>query len=473
VPPSLALALTLLFIAYLFVRDVRQRPNITVAMWLPLLWMLLIGSRFVSEWLDLGTPQSASALEEGSPADRLFFLVLLVAGVGVLYFRRVRISVIVRNNAWLTVFLLYCLVATLWSDFPFVAFKRWTKILGHPIMGLIIYTEPDPHEAVRRLMKRCAYVLVPVSILFLKYYPELGRGFDTWTGEAFNTGITTNKNALGYDCLVLGTFFVAHLMTTYRAPRGPERRAELTLITGFLVMIGWLLTRADSKTSLVCLLIAVVTMASLSIRFVDRRFVGFYLICAALTLAALEAAFGLYASTIQALGRDVSLTDRTDIWREVLAIEINPLIGAGFESFWLGHRLDRLWSIFHFRPNQAHNGYLETYLNLGWIGVFILTALCVSVYLKTKRELLTNLPFGRFRLGLLLAILVYNYAEATFKAVHLVWFAFYIIALEYPAPVQKAAPQVAHRPRDRMPGDRPFRVPPPRRTLPGHATARR
>jgi exopolysaccharide production protein ExoQ len=431
-PPSLAFALTLAFIAWLFWRDIRQRPNITGAVWLPLLWVLIIGSRFVSEWLNLGTPQSAEALEDGSPADRLFFLSLMIAGACVLYRRRLRIGAIVRNNGWLTAFLVYCLIATLWSDFPLVALKRWIKILGHPIMALVIFTEPDRQEAIRRLMKRCAYILFPVSILFIKYFPEWGRGFDAWTGRGVNFGITNDKNALGYDCMVLGTFFAAHWMTTYRAAKDRVRRAELALTAGFLTMIVWLLMQADSKTSLVCLAIAVMTMACVSLRFVNKRYLVLYLIVTVLTLAAVESVFGVYAYTIQALGRNETLTDRTDIWREVLNIDINPFFGAGFESFWLGERLERLWGIFWWHPNQAHNGYLETYLNLGWVGVFMLAAMCISAFLKAKRALLSDLQWGRFRLGLLLAILVYNYTEASFKSVHLVWFAFYIVALEYP-----------------------------------------
>ena len=89
-------------------------------------------------------------------------------------------------------------------------------------MALIVLTEPDPGEALTRLMKRCAYVIVPVSILFIKYYPEWGRGFDSWTGAAFNTGITTDKNALGGDCLILGYFFVWHLLETWRSSAAPK-----------------------------------------------------------------------------------------------------------------------------------------------------------------------------------------------------------------------------------------------------------
>jgi len=47
------------------------------------------------------------------------------------------------------------------------------KIFNHPSMALIVFTEPDYKEALTRLMKRCAYVVVTVSILFIKYSPQL------------------------------------------------------------------------------------------------------------------------------------------------------------------------------------------------------------------------------------------------------------------------------------------------------------
>src|SRR5712691_5109030 len=208
-PPIVAALLTVAFIVFLFRRDIRENPDVSGALWLPLIWLVISCSIALSQWLNIfGLPVAgAPSVEEGSPLDAWFFFVLIAAGFYVLNKRQVRLSEIVRNNGWLIAFLLYCFISIAWSDFPFVAFKRWTKILGHPIMALIVLTEPDPEEAVKRLMKRCAYVVVPVSILFIKYYPELGRGFDQWSGGAVNTGITTNKNTLGGDCLILGFFF--------------------------------------------------------------------------------------------------------------------------------------------------------------------------------------------------------------------------------------------------------------------------
>src|SRR6266581_8907890 len=196
-PPIVASFLTIAFIVFLFRRDIRERPNVSGALWLPLIWLMIGCSRSVSAWLNIfGLPVSgAASVEEGSPLDASFCFALIIAGFCVLMKRQVRLSEIISNNGWLIAFLLFCLISIAWSDFPFVAFKRWLKVLGHPIMALIVLTEPNPEEALTRLMKRCAYVVVPVSILWIKYYPELGRDFSPW-GGAMITGITTNKNSL-------------------------------------------------------------------------------------------------------------------------------------------------------------------------------------------------------------------------------------------------------------------------------------
>jgi O-antigen ligase len=134
---------------------------------------------------------------------------------------------------------------------------------------------------------------------------------------------------------------------------------------------------------------------------------------------------------IWALGRDSTLTDRTILWEDVLRVPINPLLGAGFESFWLGARAEALWAKYWWRPNQAHNGYLETYLNLGWSGVLLLAGWIVATFRKASDLLQSDFDIGRFRLALLSALVVYNYTEGAFKALHLVWFVFYLISIDY------------------------------------------
>src|SRR5437764_14150311 len=138
-PPIVALFLTVAFVVFLFRRDFREEPNVTGALWLPLLWMLLTCSRALSEWLNFfGFSLGGLSLEEGSPLDACFYFALIAAGIYVLNKRQVQLSEFARNNGWLVVFLLYCFISIAWSDFLLVAFKRWIKLLGHPIMVLIL-----------------------------------------------------------------------------------------------------------------------------------------------------------------------------------------------------------------------------------------------------------------------------------------------------------------------------------------------
>lgn len=434
--PQLALLLWAAFVIFLFWREGRQPSRVSSALWIPLLWVLITGSRFVSQWLGVWglLPGGGGASTEGSPLDALVFLVLIVAGFRVLQRRQVSLQVLLRENVWLSVFFIYCFIAIAWSDFPFVALKRWIKILGHPIMALVVMTDPDPGEAFRRLFKRAAYVLITGSVLCIKYFHDIGRGYDGYTGQAFNQGVNLNKNELGYVCWLTGLFFVWNFFQASHIPDPKARRNERWLSLLFLAMIWWLLRMCDSATSLVCILLGTTIMLGLSSRWINKRYLGTYIVAALLILGLAQATFGVYEGTLKMLGRNPTLTDRTEVWKDVLALAEDPVLGAGFESFWLGRRLEILWSKWHWQPTQAHNGYIETYINLGAVGLILLLILAVATFKKIQRMLLWDFEFARLRMAYLVAILLYNFTEAAFKGVCLVWFVWHVIALDYPRP---------------------------------------
>jgi O-antigen ligase len=434
-PPRLALFLTLALIVFVFRRDIREKPNVSGALWLPLLWLVLACSRPFTAWLNIfGLPVSgAASAEAGSPVDACFYLAMATAGFCILIKRQVHLSEIVLKNGWIIAFFLYCFISIAWSDFPFIAFKRWTKILGHPIMALIVLTEPDFEEALRRLMKRCAYVVVPVSILFIKYYPQLGMSYDEWSGMQIIRGIAVGKNGLGADCLILGFFFFWHLLQTWRTERNTQRRNELWLIAGFLIGILYLLRQAHSATSTICLLVAILIVVFIGIRPTIKSFIGTYMLAALVLFVAVDLAFGISGRLSESLGRGSTLTGRTELWAHCLEFQPNPILGAGFESFWLGERRDRIAAFFNkWRPAGAHNGYLETYLNLGLIGLSILIGLLIATFWKIRLELFRNFEWGRFRLGFFAAVVLRAWTEKTFGTAAELWFVFYIIAMDYP-----------------------------------------
>jgi O-antigen ligase len=396
--------------------------------------MLIICTRPVSQWLNMFGVRigGATSLEEGSPLDAAIFFTLIASALIVLSRRGARLTGLGRGNEWVALFLLYCLLSVLWSDFPFVAFKRWIKVLGHPIMVFLLFSEPDFAEAMERLMKRCAYIVAPVSILFIKYYPVWGRKYDPWSGIASNTGITTDKNILGCVCLILGYYFGWHLMQTWRRPRGRRKRKELMLTLALLFMLGWLLKNAHSSTSLVSLLLAAAVVLFLGMRSVNKRLIGAYVVVFVIGLAVAQWAFDVFAIALAFLGKHSDLTGRAEIWKALLAFPINPVLGTGFESFWLGPRLQKMAELYWWHPNEAHNGYLELYLTLGVAGLLIFAGVLFATFRKCRLALLQDFEWGRFRMGFLAAVVVYNWTEASFKALHPVWFMFFVIALDYP-----------------------------------------
>ena len=94
-------------------------------------------------------------------------------------------------------------------------------------MVLVLWTDPFPVRAITAAIKRCAYILVPLSVLFCKYYEHLGRTFDAW-GNFGYTGVTTDKNMFGYLLFAFGLFFTAALMMHFDMHR--RERTHIRLI---------------------------------------------------------------------------------------------------------------------------------------------------------------------------------------------------------------------------------------------------
>jgi len=435
-PPKIALLLCIIFILYLFKLDFKLKSDVSHALWIPLIWLMISGSRLPSQWLNLNANVGqATVYMQGNPFDRVIFSILIVAGLFILSRRKINWSLILHSNRWIFLLFLYFGISILWSDFPFVSFKRWIKGIGVLIMILIVLTDPEPVEAIKTLIRRCAYVLIPLSIVFIKYYPDLGRAYDPWTGIPYYQGVTTSKNMLGQLCLVLGFFLFWSMLTMWRKRDLSFDKKEMFINLLFFAMILWVLNKANSATSLMCLIVGISFLIVIKIPLIRKNVdsIGIYLLIAVIAYWILESTFGITRLIIESLGRNITLTDRTYIWKELLGMGTNPLIGVGYESFWLGDRLTRIWA--DRSINEAHNGYLEVYLNLGLIGLFLFLMVIVVAYRISKRELILDFDYGRFKMGLLVVSLFYNITEAGFRGLSLIWFSFLLIAIDCPRPI--------------------------------------
>src|SRR5882724_904025 len=416
-PPAIATIVYSLLIPGLFWfdRDRDQDAQTSKALWIPVVWVSLACSRSPGQWLQMNAVPSPDQVLEGSPFDRLAYMLLLAAGLIVLVTRGQRVGKFLRANAVVLLFFLYCAVSFLWSDYPNVAFKRWTKALGDLVMVLIVLTDCKPTAALKRFLARTAYVLIPLSILFIKYYPSLGRGYGIWQGEVGYTGVTTNKNTLGVICLIFGLGAMWRFLTTYGDRKSEGRIRKLIALGVILSMVLYLFWIANSMTSLGSFLMASALFLAANSRVAIRRPAVVHLLIAVMLVISSSIVFlGVSPSVLETMGRNPTLTDRTEVWGVLLTLVRNPLFGTGFESFWLGPRLEKMWSIYWWHPNEAHNGYLEIFLNLGWMGVAWLAVIIATGYRRVFCVWRSNVSTGSLLLAYFYMGLVYNFTEAAF-----------------------------------------------------------
>jgi exopolysaccharide production protein ExoQ len=421
--PQIATIAYAFLIAVLFYLNRDSRTKTSPALWLPVIWLGIGSSRGLSTWFGWGlnSDQSDQYLE-GSPFDRAFLTVVVVVALAVLIKRREKVAAVLRANIPIVLFTLYCAISILWSDYPDVALKRWVKSLGDLSMVLLVLTETNPLVAVRRWMSRTAFLLVPASMLLVKYYPDLGRGYNRFTWQPFYQGVATDKNGLGLLCLICGIGAVWQLIQLRKEPRTRLTKKRFIAQSILLVMVCWLLYMANSMTSFSCFVMASTLMFYTSLRFFSRRPWTVHILVALLLSVSLSALFGGgETGLVQSLGRDPTLTGRTEIWTAVLALPVNPWIGTGFESFWLGWRLDQLWSSHWWHPNEAHNGYLEVFLNLGWIGIVLLALVLVTGYRSVIAAVRRAPDEGRLRLAFFFTALAYNCTESAVRIMHPAW----------------------------------------------------
>ena len=438
-PPFLALTLWFVLLVLLFARDPAKDERVSATLWVPLTWMFFLGSRLPAQWLGGSVASAASALEEGNPLDRLVFSVLMVLAIVILLTRSFKWGSFISRNLALIALLAFAAVSVVWSDFPLISLKRWFRDLGNYLMILVALSDQHPMEATIMLLRRICYLLIPLSILIYKYYPQIGKQYDNWTGAAMFVGATTSKNMLGVLCLVSAIFFFWDTLRHWAERKNRQIRGIILVDLAFFGMSLWLLNLSNSATSTVCTVIGCLVVLGARTKFLKRHPTFFK--------ALMPACFGLYlilafgfemnGELAKGVGRDPTLTGRSTIWKAVLSTNTNPLVGTGYESFWLGSRLTHVWQVGG-QVNEAHNGYLELYLSLGLIGVFLLFIFLIASYRAIGKKLSAGLSLASLGISLWTVLLFYNMTEsAAFKG-ELLWIIFVLVMLTVnsPGPLQ-------------------------------------
>jgi len=218
-----------------------------------------------------------------------------------------------------------------------------------------------------------------------------GRTIDPLTKAIVFVGVFTSKNEVG---------FFSSLMFIAAVAVGIDRRqpAPLRLLGWGAVLLSLpLLVLSRSATSVASVAVGAAALVfGLILSRLDRA--GRARMIAAATLAMLPAALLLVGIggeaggfVLDALGRDATLTGRTDLWRYADKIIADaPLLGQGFQAFWRHDSVDAetLWASFGVGSRTGfhfHNTYVETAVELGYAGVALLVVTLLGFVVGTVR----------------------------------------------------------------------------------------
>ncbi len=372
----------------------------------------------------------------GNLIDQLFFVVTLGGSFVLASVRKTKWNKIFTSNKALMLFYLYFALSIVWSGDPSGSLKRLVKDFGLFFAIAVMYSERDPLQAIRSVFVRCASLLFPLSVVLIKYYPRYSRVFSR-NGEITVTGVATQKNSLGEIVMVFTLFLIWDYLETHPAGRRLHWR-DLPWDTLILLVMGaWLLHISQSKTATLCTALGVLVIVRGN--YFASRAATRAIFAAALSMPFLlffsQQFHSLIAPIIEALGRDMTFTGRANIWAQIGLKTVNPILGAGYWNFWGGPGGEAIMNAMTTVIPNAHNGYLDIYLDGGFVGLAILFVLLVAAGLSITRKLKMNREidlYMKVRFAVLVVAIIYNLSESAFARLGPLWFTTLLVISEFP-----------------------------------------
>jgi O-antigen ligase len=273
------------------------------------------------------------------------------------------------------------MASAFWSIDPQMTVRRSVGLLGTTLLGVYIGSTVDI-TTLRRAMLTAAWITVLGSAVMVLFIPDLGIHHDLHDG--YWRGAFLHKNNLGqFACLAIVCFMLECLH---------KRKLSVAPIVGIALSL-WLLVGAGSRTAWVMTPILVVLVLTFA-KWEQRKFLKIGVVTA--LLLAFVAPSIDWSVVGDLLGRDESLTGRLPLWSLVWEdIVDRPVLGYGYGAYWLGKAgLSRLhWATLGWQdsPNQAHNGFLDLWLECGLGGILAL----VSAFVVFFRAPSSDVPVDR------------------------------------------------------------------------------
>jgi O-antigen ligase len=309
--------------------------------------------------------------QEETPVLRLVWLPVYAVIAGLIALRP---GAMVRAwPAWLILGLLvlHAFASKWWSIDPGVTQRRVIAMALSSAFAIYLGVAFTGRHLPRLLMLSVLFMGLG-SLVMILVNPTIG------IHQAENAGLW---RGLWYEKNQMGLVMSAGAVAAAACLAASDPRRLLPAIT--LVVTTLLVLATQSKTSLLCLIVGVGAIAAL---WAMRRGGAAFSIVALWLGVVLTAAIGYVfitdpAAVLTALGKDPSLTGRTDIWVALMReVDERPWTGFGYSAFW---GVDSVPAAFIRAETQwpvpsAHNGWIDLLIQLGWPGA-VLTGLTVAL----------------------------------------------------------------------------------------------
>jgi exopolysaccharide production protein ExoQ len=305
------------------------------------------------------------------------------------------------------------------SQLPSRTISSGVLLLGTVLLLYYIMSRYTPDQ-VLELLLILGTATMAGSIVFAVALPQYG--LDQMGGHATAwKGIFSAKNYLGN----LALFFLT-VAVSYRARTWFLQSVRVSQIIFCLTAIAF--SRAATAYILTVIYITYLVVAKMLHRFRKKD----YLVVCLVLLVALSAAATVIAiwpdALFSLLGKDLTLTGRTGIWTAVIdAIVKRPLLGYGYQAFWLGLEGEsyRVILAVSWVLAQAQSGFLDVTLELGLAGLAIVLLIfgfafrdAVVCLLRSRDQ--TQLRAVEWYLAIVILTFLYNLDESfLFEPKHL------------------------------------------------------
>lgn len=299
----------------------------------------------------------------------------------------------------------WCVISAIWSIDPSISLRRSVALLMTTIFALFLATKYDWNELVQRLALTFA-VLVVVTFLVVIFNPQRGITQEIHVGAWRGPWIEKNY---------LGSQMTRGLVIMMCAFAMRPDRGWIWVPMGILCFV--LVILSTSKTALLASILAI--GAFLCIRAYRRyprlRLVLVYALIAAM-VSFIVMILMIPDSLLGLIGKDSTFTGRTDIWDALIrSIKQRPLLGYGYNAYWFEElgpsyyvRLSLQWGV-----PSAHNGWIETWLSLGIIGVCLFTVQYVSALILAFIRLFNGGTETYWAIIMTLTFLVFSLSESS------------------------------------------------------------